>query len=77
MLLPGAGIFLSICEVVPTQTFGRLAIHREWVIDPDGHDVKDKYIMGLPLRDETLFEPEEKIIRRIKRCGFSESETAD
>jgi hypothetical protein len=32
--------YLEIIEVVDTVTFGRLAIVREWWIDPDGNEVE-------------------------------------
>ena len=32
--------YLEVVEVVDTATFGRLAVVREWLIDPDGDEVE-------------------------------------
>jgi hypothetical protein len=39
---------MQIEEIVATKAMGDLAIHREWIIDPDGNELVSN-LSGLPL----------------------------
>jgi hypothetical protein len=64
---------LLIDEIAPTRTFGRLVIHREWLVDPDGNEVNQRdQLVRIPMRKETLFKSADTVIRALRMRDFSE-----
>jgi hypothetical protein len=61
--------YITIDEIVETDTLGAIAIYRQWVVDPDGADVGNHWT---PRRDQCAFRPLASLLAAIRTMEMAD-----
>jgi hypothetical protein len=61
--------FVEVVELVPTKTAGKVALYRQWIVDPDGVEVDVPWVSK---RSKLHMRAEPVLRGTLNRCGYRE-----
>jgi hypothetical protein len=65
--MPTGEEFIEIIEIVETRTSGKLALYRQWMVDPDGTEVALSWV---PKRSKVHMRIEHVLRAVLNRCEY-------